>query len=448
MEKKEMLEKLKELYNKNGKITRNIIRHKKGLPSVGVYSREFGDMKIALEMAGIDYKENQDKVLKDLNLSREFLLGELVRFNNEIGYPTIRGLDAHNDYPSSSMILNVFWSIKNAIEESGIEIKKSMEKLYGRKEFTDEEMLQLLYEANKERIANNKPLMTADEIDNYEGLPHSSTYNSRLGSFEDIYRKIGIENYLEYNLHTSDDYFKECYIKVKNIINDIPTSRDLDFYSKQGICPASSSYSTHFGSLLGFQLSMGDKPIKWASLLSDEELIDMLINFSKKLGVTPTQTEVDDCEDMPSHSIYRIRFGTFLNALKIAGLKPRSNKDPLITPNGNYALSGYEYKYLLMLEKYNLKFKKEELYKNHIDNFDKNMRFDFMLDYEGNKYFVEIFGMMNVEDYVEKTKYKIDLCKKNNLKLIALYPHDVASNSIDELYKATINKIDEYKEVC
>lgn len=448
MNREEMLIKLKELYDKHGKITRNIIRHKKVCPSVGVYSREFGDMKVALELAGIDYKENQEKVLKDLKLSREFLLGELIRFNNEIGYPTIRAIDSHKDYPPSSMYLNVFWSIKNAVEEAGIEIREGMEKLYGRKEYSDKEMLDMLYEANKDRILNNKPLMTADEIDADDRLPHSSTYNNRLGGFEEIYKKIGIDNYLEYNLHTSDEYFKECYIKVRDIIKRIPTSRDLDLYSTKGLCPSASAYSKHFGSLLEFQVSMGDKPIAWATLLSDEELLKELVDFSKKLGITPTQNDLDDCDDVPSSSIYCTRFGTFVNAVTKAGLTPRSNKTPLITPKGNYALSGYEYKFLLMLEKYNLKFEKEVLYKNYIKDHEYNHRFDFVLDYEGENIFIEIFGMMNREDYAEKTDYKINLCKENNLKLISIFPKDISQRNIDDVYKYIIEEINKYKEVC
>lgn len=444
--REEMLEQLKKLYDDHGRITRNIMRHKKVCPTVGEYSKEFGDMKIALQLAGIDYRENQDRVLKDLKLSREFLLSELVRFNNEIGYPTIRGLDANKDYPSSSIFLNVFWSIKNAIEESEVEVKSGMAKLYNRKEYSDKEMLDMLYKANKERIANNKPLMTANEIDADDTLPHSGTYNSRLGSFEDIYRKIGIENYLQYNLHTSDEHFKKCYIQVRDIIKRMPTSRDLNHYSAKGICPSANAYSNHFGSLLEFQVSMGDQPNMWATLLSNDELIEKLIDFSKQLGITPTQNDVDDCEDMPSSSIYCIRFGTFLNAVTQAGLKPRSSKSPLITPNGNYALSGYEYKFLLMLEKYNFKFKKEAMYKDYIENYEYNHRFDFVLDCDGEEIFIEIFGMINREDYVEKTKYKINLCKENNIKLISIFPNDISQRNLDEIYAYTINEINKIKE--
>lgn len=443
--REEMLEQLKKLYDDHGRITRNIIRSKRVCPSVGAYAKEFGDMKIALQLAGINYAENQDKVLQDLNLSKEFLTSELVRFNNEIGYPTIRGLDANKDYPSSGVFLNVFWSIKSAIEESGIEIKEGMEKLYNRKEYSDKAMLDMLYEANKERIANNKPLMTADEIDADDTLPHSSTYNSRLGSFEDIYRKIGIENYLQYNLHTSDEHFKKCYMQVRDIIKRMPTSRDLDHYSTKGICPSASAYSNHFGSLMEFQVSMGDKPNTWSTLLSNDELISMLVDFSKQLGITPTQNDLDNCEDMPGSSVYIARFGTFLNAVTQAGLKPRSSKSPLITPNGNYALSGYEYRFLLMLEKYNIEFEKEVYYRDYIENFDRQYRFDFKIKIGGEEYFIEIFGIDGDEKYDARKVEKKKLCKDNNIKLIDLYGKDLLQTT-DAIYEMLIGKINKLKE--
>lgn len=446
MNKEEMIKEFKSLYEVKGYISRNLIRHSKKCPSVGEYIKVFGDMRKVFELSDLDYTLNKKMTLNKFNLNEEDIFDELVRFNKEVGYPTIRALDNNKGYVSSSILLNVYWTIKNAICEAGIEIKDEMKNLYQRKEYTNEELISLLRDANRDRIDNNLPLMTSEEIDMSSNLPHSSTYIVKIGGLKEAYKFIGFDNYLDYNLHTSDEYFKKCYNDVKKIIERMPTSRDLDCYSAKGICPATSSYINHFGSLLEFQVSMGDKPLKWGKLLSDDELLKMLVDLSISLGITPTQNDVDDCEDLPSASTYCSRFGTFLNAITKAGLKARSERTPLITPKGNYALSGFEYKYMLMLEDYNIKFKKEALYRDYIEGYDRLHRFDFVVEFNNENYFIEIFGLQNKESYAEKTKYKIQLCEKNKLKLISIFPEDIRNKSIEQLYEFTLNKIKNLKE--
>lgn len=48
-------------------------------------------------------------------------------------------------------------------------------------------------------------------------------------------------------------------------------------------------------------------------------------------------------------------------------------------------------------------------------------------DWKVGKYFIEYFGLMSKEEYKNKTVKKIKLCKKNNIKLISLFPEDLLS---------------------
>ena len=106
----------------------------------------------------------------------------------------------------------------------------------------------------------------------------------------------------------------------------------------------------------------------------------------------------------------------------------------------NDALSSYECKFIEMLKKYNLEYKKEPLYRDYIKDCKDKKRFDFLVYYNNNEYFIEIFGLLN-EEYFKKTVSKIKMCIDNNIKLIDLYPDDIRDSTLDELHDLLMKKI-------
>ena len=98
-----------------------------------------------------------------------------------------------------------------------------------------------------------------------------------------------------------------------------------------------------------------------------------------------------------------------------------------------------------MIEKYNIKFKKEEHYKKYIKGLDCEYRFDFTIYIDDRRYFVEIFGIEGNDKYDKKISKKKQLCKNNNLKLIDLYGDDLLKTT-DEIYEMLIEKINKLKE--
>jgi flagellar motor protein MotB len=153
---------------------------------------------------------------------------------------------------------------------------------------------------------------------------------------------------------------------------------------------------------------MGDKPRNWTRDLSDEEMLETLRKLYNDLGIVPNQKEVEQCEYCWSIVSYTKRFGSFVEAIIKAGMIPRSKKEPLITPNGNRAYSGYEYKFMLVLEQYNINFKKEEFYKKYIKSFKRNYRFDFTLEFDNELFFIEIFGITGNKKYEDKIKVDLN----------------------------------------
>ena len=86
-------------------------------------------------------------------------------------------------------------------------------------------------------------------------------------------------------------------------------------------CPdmaAIATYYNRFGSWVNALKLAGLTPPN-----SDEKLIADLRKLAEKLGRTPTTTEVDECPDMAATTTYCTRFGSWVNALELAGLTSR-----------------------------------------------------------------------------------------------------------------------------
>lgn len=61
-------------------------------------------------------------------------------------------------------------------------------------------------------------------------------------------------------------------------------------------------------------------------MYSDEELLEMLEENSRRLGRIPTLEDLNNGANMPCASTYKRRFGSIRNALELAGLDPPSRR--------------------------------------------------------------------------------------------------------------------------
>lgn len=60
---------------------------------------------------------------------------------------------------------------------------------------------------------------------------------------------------------------------------------------------------------------------KYTNGKTNQELITLLKLWAEKHGETPSKNQINNDKDMPSDGIYRTRFGSYGNALRIAGLE-------------------------------------------------------------------------------------------------------------------------------
>jgi len=438
----------KDYCDKHGRPSQKDLTPENNLPSINFYRNRFGTMENILAQIGFEIDEQTKKLYfsEFKNISDEDLLQILKDYNSNVGFPTQRTFISSNNLPSYTLYSYRFGSFRNAIILANILIPKNRERWFDREKLTDEEMLRLLEYYNNKKLLNDNYLLTGSEIDEIKGMPHSGTYVSRFGGLINAYNKIGI-NRDDFNNEVIE---KDMILKYKEIHNDLgrtPHSRDIEEYSRNNNGFYSmSTYENHFGSIYELQVYCDFSPTIIGKHKSREELLDDLRELYERLGRIPTQRDVRDCEWMASSQRYYNEFNGFVEALKVAGFKDDKQRNKcILTPQGNYCRSSYEYDFCTMLEENSniLEFWQEDYYYNYIKDYTRRHRFDFTVKYNNKIYPIEIFGIMEFEWYREKTKMKIDLCKDNNINLIDLYKEDFKKMDKNKLYEMLMKRIKE-----
>jgi hypothetical protein len=170
-----------------------------------------------------------------------------------------------------------------------------------------------------------------------------------------------------------------------------------------------------------------EKSVKW---YNKEDIIKQLKSVSEQIGRTPYECELVGL-GLPSGKT----FDRYCDSYKQACLDADQNPNSQIFGNANHWISGFgipcasksEKIVCDYLERHNIFYIKEPLYKNYIDDIRcGKKRFDWIVE----DYFIEFFGMPEKVQYKQRMEEKIQICKDNDIKLIELYPKDL--NKLDE----------------
>lgn len=424
----DMLNSLRNFYKENGRTPKSS-DFKGKMPSVDMISKRFGKWSTAIELAGLS------KVLRHNEYTKEYLINCLFDYYHKYEkVPTAREMK-RKDYPTIHSYIHHFGSFKNALIETGLFYLRS-DKHQFCDTYTDDELLNLL-----KKYMNDKDRIPVTDILKKELSPSSSTYDRRFGSVFNALKMIGydIEKQKEQDLIALQSDMLNKYRELKEILERVPSSRDIEEYSRKfkNGWYSMSSYEFHFGSLYELQILCGFTPTVIGRNKSKQDLLDDLIRISEELERTPSQNDLKYFHDVASSAKYSDEFGSWNEAIKLAGLKPNNNM--YYSNGGIECLSYYELVFTNMLEEYSLKFLKEEPYRKYI-NTNRLYRFDYVIDLDDQKLFVEIFGITCRPDYKEKTNIKINICKENQLNLIEIYPYDFTSYKTNEIYKMFLNK--------
>ncbi len=178
------------------------------------------------------------------------------------------------------------------------------------KKLSDGEMLELL--RKKAEQLGHAP--TADSLTGDLNMPNPSAYEKRFGSWSNALRVAGLKSRYYSSKNLSDEELLKLLRDKVNKLGHIPTKKSL--FGDPDL-PKPSAYVERFGSwtkaleLVGFKTT-------W----SDEELILALQARVKELGYVPTAQMVEEDYKLPSAVTYQNHFGSWNNAVKIAGLTP------------------------------------------------------------------------------------------------------------------------------
>ena len=252
-------------------------------PSYRTYCNRFGSWTNALKAAGLGISTKSKKY------SNEELILLLQQKAKEIGRtPHVYDMKK----PSYETFCNRFGSWADALKAAGLDISTKGKK------YSNEELILILQQKAKELGR------TPHEYDMKK--PSYETYCNRFGSWADALKAAG--------LYPSRGYSNEELILIlqqkAEELGRTPRTRDMKR-------PSASTFYDAFGSWNNALRSAGLKTNSRRKY-NDKELILILQQKAKELGRTPRIYDMKK----PSYGTYCNRFGSWVDALKAAGLYP------------------------------------------------------------------------------------------------------------------------------
>ena len=375
--------------------------------------------------------------------TREEIIELAQNWFKEHGRLVQRDLKHANNLPSSTQVTKHFGTLQNLLKEAGIQ-STTNPNLFNREQLSDEEMLKNYKKFVEDHLKTHMFLPTNDDLDKCQSIQSTSVYISRFGSFNNVNKLIGYEGYNNKILE-EDMIFK--YKRACKEYGHVLSSREITKLSKNtnNYIYSTEAYLNHFDTLHNLQEICGFDKTRPGEGATREEMINKLHWLNNTLGRPPVQTDLILYWNVPSAKAYLKMFGSFRDAMKEAGLP---SKKIYKTKNGTVCRSTYELKLAQVLESYNISFKNEVHYKDVIPNFNRKYRFDFVININNKKYYVELFGIEGNKLYEKRKQEKIHICEENNIPLIQLYQSDIYSKTNKEIYETLLNYIDNLKEVA
>lgn len=357
------------------------------------------------------------------------LLNKLKQFYNTYHkVPTTRDLKGNKEYPHPEIYRIYFGSHKSALIKAGLYNLRKDKHLFDRHTYSKDEVINLV----KIFIDDYHRIPTYEDLKNNLNLPSGNTIDRLFINLNELIKATG--NYPIHNCvykPTNNELINSLQ-KLYKELGRTPTSRDVKDCSYTF---GDNTYITHFGSFYK-SLEAANIPYnKRTKFYSDDEIIQIWYALKNKLNRIPTIEEMRDQEIDVSHSIH-MRWKNYSSFLKVIGEDSNYNYygcKTYYTINGTKCLSTLELKLTQFLEDNNIEFKKDYPYKNIFKDDNTTRTLDWMISYNNNTYYVELFGILGSEIYENRKARKIADFKKNKLRLIELYPDKIRYKSPKEI---------------
>ena len=387
------------------------------------------------------YLPNFNKEIDDIlyKFTKEEMINRLKLYYKETGtIPTCNTMKNKDYMPSYHTYLKKFGDFKTALLEADlykyVKNRKNLEKRY----YTDEDLLNLL----KDYIETNNIIPSARKIDDDFNMPCFRTYEDRFGSYFNVLDNLGyLDQYIINNPAlknwSNEEMLNNVYVLYLEL-NRTPIFSDIDSCN---YIPNFSTYINRFGTLRNV-LNLANIPYqKRKHEMSDEEIINYWYILKNKLNRIPT------IEDMKNDFLhleqifysYNKRWSSYTDFLielnefnNLANSKYRNRI--YFTSKGIKCLSYDEYLITDWLEINNINFIKEVYYKNILQNDNTNRRIDWIILHNNKLHYIEYFGLIHEKEYKQRAFKKIEDFKKNNMKLIEIYPNDMRKKTLEEIF--------------
>ena len=428
----ELLEILKAEFDKNPDLSVDEFNKNPNTPSLTPYNIRFGGWNNAKKLIGVNCIEYK-------TYSNEELLNILKDYNSKYGFPSWDNRFAkNNNLPYREMYDRRFGSWINALNLAGIEIPKNKKKTFGSKNnnYSLSEIKNELKILIKLYLEDNVKLPSINTIVKSSEFLSSVLLYKTFGTTENMYKEIGYD-YIKFNEKKIKEDMINKYFEIKEILGYSPNSRELDKFSyNNNYYYNTSTYTKYFENLKNFYNTINDTSnLNIGRMLSNEEILDNLYKLKEEIGFIPTKVEINKCSYLPyvQSILYRLNYKSLVDLQNDLFGETSSHVVRITTINGTKCFSSYEYIVAQILENGNYCFIKDGYYKDFIKQLSSKHTTDFIIWNNNNYYFIEIFGLMSYLEYAEKTTWKIQLCKDNNIPLLALYPKDISMSQFDEL---------------
>jgi sulfur relay (sulfurtransferase) DsrC/TusE family protein len=438
--KEQLLEILKEEYEKNPNTKCQDFKVVNGLPNYNDYNKTFGSFSEALVIAGIKTGNRRAK-----NINKEDIKDSLKKyyeenkrtpsmqeFINYSGY-TRRNLEYHFGNKS-------FY--ENLLNECNI---KQTQSIIGIK--SDDEML--LNEI-KRFVKEFGRVPIQKDFENLKGYPSRKTFSNHFGKFNNAIRLAGFEP-VNKDIAEKHEYYYDENTRADMIIflkeyyqehGKVPTTKELD----ENKCKYNrTNFRYVFGNYTNAVKEAGLQP---NSVLKHDDgfLRSEFERFIKENGRTPYLHEFNNSE-YPSFWCYQNRFGSWNKMFIAYGYEPNDSNRKFYMEDGELCWSAYEFDISKWLKEHNIKYDRDVKYKEIDNDYKGKMDCDYKIYYNNKIWYVEMAGYVprkgqpfekwtpDEKNYIFKLKYKKKLLDRNKLNYLIIYPSHIKEKTLEEIFK-------------
>lgn len=287
--------------------TRNQVRAEEGDITFGAttYIRRFGSWNDALKAAGLG-------VNRVRGMSDDYLIDKLKELKEEIGrVPRQKDIRQDENTPSVPRYQDRFGSWNDALVEAGFEPNQ-------RKNAPKEELIKDLQQLRDELGRPPK----YDEISSNPDSFSTTVYEERFGSFNAALEAASLDPRNVKNL--DKEYMLDKLSELEEELGRTPAYDDLQDFPT---APSTRTYERNFGTF-NEALKQAGMEVNQEGEISREKLIDELQRAAEEHGKIPSVTKFAEIEDYPGVTTMVREFGSWLEAVKAAGLEPRDWSGP------------------------------------------------------------------------------------------------------------------------